>query len=346
MSLMMQNNEKLKRRLFTKLQALLPGASSGIDQLVNAVVSLNVPVDSPLLSLLQDKCSSHEIHHALIYCRNSMLTVYGQEPGLDKSKLIQQILSHHDRLVMLLLHDVEGLHEHANEVMQARLLHEGHERIVSKASYVWKQENEVQLYNYYKEVPVCVMVKLLHVDEQSLTVRKSREVTQVFAASALGNTALVRLPKNELCMRLTIEEVSEVGIHLRYGGFLSVDKEKRRSIRVQTHKPTVVKIKNAQHQSCEAVMRDFSDSGMGLSFEQETALQPGDAILLSLFINDQPVKGKGVISWAKNTDGKGAVGVGIEYSNQSFRLFSNEVLKRKKAILNELKKQGAPSDLL
>ncbi|MDX8388542.1 MAG: PilZ domain-containing protein [Ghiorsea sp.] len=345
-SLSKEKHEKLRKRLLEKLQGLLPCASSvGVLTLIDAFVGLKVPVRSPMLPLLQVKCTASEIHNALVYGRNMMLGVYGQESVTNKARLMPQIIQHFDRLMILLLHDTEALHEQNNEVMQAKLLFEGHERIVSKASYEWKQEKEVQIYNYYKEVPVHAVVKLLSVGEQNLTVKKSRKMSQVFAASPQGDSVLIRLPKNELCMRLTIEEVSGVGVHLRYGGFLSVDKEKRRSIRVQTSKPTVVEVMDAKRQSHEALMCDFSDSGMGLSFDMETPLQPGDEVALSLFMNGQSVRGKGIIAWAKNENGTGSIGVGIEYSNENYRLFSNEVLRRKKAILNELRQLGVPSGL-
>ena len=124
-------------------------------------------------------------------------------------------------------------------------------------------------------------VKLLQVNEEHFTVKRSRELMTVFAASQAENTAFKRQPHSELCMNLQVADMTQTTVHLRYSNFYSLGKEKRRDIRVRNDKPIKVILKNtaAQPLECRAMecrAIDFSISGLGLFFTHKATFQIGD----------------------------------------------------------------------
>ncbi len=296
--------------------------------------------------LLDEKCTPNEIYLALVYCRNVMLMKGRNLPDRERIVYVKKLLLHHDRLTVFLMRAVEQRHEREWKGLQAELLREGHAHLLSRAKSLWSREQEIGIYNHYKEMPVFAVVKLLHAGEESLTIKRNREMITVFSASEDRNSAFTRLPNSELCMQLVVEEATQKTVHLRYGDFIQVSKEKRRDIRVQVDEPIPITVKDSGFQQWKGSVHDFSVSGLGLSFASETPFQTGDVLAFSLMLHGRRLAGKGTISWVHHSAGHCRAGMGIEYDQENHLRLANEVRCRQKAIMGELKLRGIPDSLL
>jgi len=332
----------MKAKLFKKLQHILFRASKDtIHQFLQVALTPGQPVKSLATQLLSEKCTANEIHLALIYCRNAMLMMNKQDSD-QQPPSSQMILEHYDRLTTLLMRDLEDKANLEWNQLQAELLHKGHAHQLSQACNQWIQNKEINIYNYYQEMPASITVKLLQVKEDNFTIKRSRELITVFAASKTGNTAFTRLPNSELSLALQVADVTKETVHLRYGNFYSLGKEKRRDIRVKNDRPIKMMLKNDAFQQLECHAVDLSISGLGLSFTHETTLQIGDAWIFSIIIQGHHISGKGLIAWVKNSAGHCTAGLTVEYELTSHYRLTSEVHRRRKMIMDELKLKGIP----
>jgi len=275
-----------------------------------------------------------------------MMMTFNRLPDQDRAALVKHLLSHHDRYASLLMSAVESRHEQEWQKLQAELLQEGHAHLLSRAQHEWSREKEIYIYNHYKEMPIATVVKLLHVGEHSFTINRNKEIITVFTASEQGDRALTRLPKSELSVELIIEETTRKTVHLQYGEFRPLHKERRREIRVQSARPVDITLKDSAFRTWQGKVCDLSASGLGLTFKCETSFQAGDFLAFSMMLHGHKLIGKGAISWTNNRLGYCRAGMGIEY-NQEIRLhLDHEVRQREKKIRAELKLRGIPDAFL
>lgn len=336
----------LVKWLSRKLRQMLPHASArSCDRFLESVLSYE-EVSTPLAELLNENCTPHEIHLALIHCRKVMLALSRAVPAEESETYLKRLLTHLDRQVLMLMRNMQERHEQIEEKLHADLLREGRAHLLSRAQNEWSHEKEIVIYNYFRELPLFHTLTLLHVGANGLTVSRSKELIGVFAASERGDTALSRLPYCELSVQLKVEEATGKTVHLSYGEFTPARREKRRQIRVQSSRPFRITVRNTAFRQWRGKVFDYSVSGLGLVFECETGLQPGDALAFSMMLNGHRLAGRSIVAWVKNFVGSCQAGVSIEYDAENHLRLNNEVHLRQKQIMGEIKLRGIPDCFL
>lgn len=341
-------NKAAEKKLKERLKLILPRVSKeAVGELLESVLQPDTaPSDSLAERLLGEKCTPNEIHLALIYCRNTLLMMQARSGEAADFKSARKILAHYDRMTSFLMKAVEKQHEQEWRSLQAELLNEGHAHLLSRAISYWSQEREITIYNYYKEMPVNVQVKLLHVSENNFTIEKSNELIKLISASEDGKSAYTRMPNSELSIRLTIEETTRKTVHWRYGEFLPVSREKRRDIRVQSSAPIHIRLKSSEHRRWEGSVMDISASGLGISCKSDGPFQVGDILAFSMSLQGHRLAGKGAVCWTYGNEKNYQAGLALEHDPGGHLRLSNEVQRRQKNLMGELKMKGIPDSLM
>ena len=347
MKLNAQAEKLLKKKLSLKLKEMLPSASEAARmQFIDAVLKSEEVSTAPFTKLLEESSTPQEVYLALVYCRYAISILYKSFPEQDRAALSKHLLVQHDRLTSLLLTSIEAQHEKSWKKLQSELKQEGHDHLLSQARNEWTQEKVLHIYNLYHEMPISTVVGILRVGELSVTVNKTKELIAVIAASAAGDRAFTRLPKTEMSVELIVEESTGKTVHFQFGEFNPLHSEKRRETRVQSSKPDPISVKGAKSGEVKGKILDYSASGMGLSFDSEVELQPGDEISFNTRINDHKFTGKGAIVWVQKMPGFCRTGIALEYNQEIHLRLENEVRRREKSIRSELKLRGVPNSLL
>jgi hypothetical protein len=341
-----QAEQLLREKLHQKLQQMLPHASElACQQFIELALGSGESSAAPFTQLLEESCTAQEIYLALVYCRYAISMFVNSLPDRDRAVLSKHLLIQHDRCASLLITAIESQHEQKREALQSELQREGHDHLLSQARNEWTQEKELHIYNLYHEMPVSTVVEILRVGEHSVTVDKTKELIAVIAASEAGDRAFTRLPKTEMSVALIVEESTGKTVHFQFGEFKALHSEKRREMRVQSGKPDPIHVKSAKEEDLKGKVIDYSASGFGLSFDSETTLQTGDEITFDTRINDHKFTGKGTVVWVQKQMGYCRAGILLEYSQELHLRLGNEVRRREKSILDELRLHGIPDSL-
>jgi len=338
----------LRKKLAEKLQQMLSHASEPARQhLIDLVLNASGEgLTSPFTKLLEESCTPQDIYLALVYCRYAISMFVNNLPEQNRDVLSKHLLIQHDRHASLLITAIESRSEQRWRKIQSELQKEEHDRLLSQARNEWTQEKELHIYNLYHEISISTVVKILRVGERALTANKTKELVAVIAASEAGDRAFTRLPKTEMSVELIVDESTGKTVHFRFGEFQPLYSEKRRETRVQGNKPEPINVKGAKGEELKGKLLDYSASGLGLSFDSETALQAGDEISFDTRIHDHKFTGKGTIAWAQKQPGFCRVGIALDYNQETHLRLENEVRRREKNIRSELKLRGVPNSLL
>jgi len=331
-----------------RLKNILSRASDNtVEELLESVIKpATVPSDSLAARLLNEKCTPNEIHLALLFCRNALLMDQMQSPEGQNFKTISKLLARHDRITSFLLQAMQQLQEQAWDSFQTDLLKEGHAHLLERSTSYWSQKRRITLYNYYSEMQVSVSIKLLQAGEDGCTTEVNRDLAALLSASSDGKSAYARLPESELSLQLSVEEVTRNTLHWRYGEFLPLTREKRRDARVQISTPVHINLKSSDQGEWNGSVMDISALGLGISYKSDMPFQVGDMLAFSLTLQGHHVSGKGAVCWVHGSEGHYRAGLAIEHNQESHLRFSNEVHRRQKNLMGELKLKGVPDCMI
>lgn len=334
-----------EKKLIERLQHILPRASERcVEELLESVLKPDtLPSDNLAARLLNENCIPNEIHLALVYCRNALLMI--QSAGSSSFKNVRRHLAHYDRMTLYLMKAIEEKHEQSWRSLQSELLKAGHAHLLSRAENHWSQEREITLYSYYREMPISVVIKLLHVGESGFTTEKKNELVSLLSASEDGKSVSARMPRSELSVGLTVEDVTRKTVHWRYGEVSPLTREKRRDIRVQSSTPIHIRLKSSAQEEWGGSVLDISANGLGVSCMCDGVFQVGDILIFSMLLNGHRLTGKGAVCWVRGGDGHCMAGLAIEHSQENHLRLGNEVLRRQKNLMAELKMKGIPDCL-
>jgi len=339
-----------KEQLIGKLKQVLSRASDVVvEELLESVLMKPgaPPSDTLAERLLNEKCTPNEIHMALIYCRNALLMIQMQSPDNQDFQTLNRLLIHYDRMTSFLVQATEKKHEQTWKVLQAEFLKEGHAHLLERAISHWSRKKEITLYNYYREIPVSVLTKLVHTGRDGFVIEmKKNDLAPLLSASNDGISAYTRLPDSELSIQLFAHEVTRNTLHWRYGEFLPLSREKRRDVRVQSSTLIYISLDDPEQQHWHGTVMDLSASGLGISFKCDKPFQVGDILEFSVILRGNQVTGKGAACWVHGGKGHYRAGLDIEHEQESFTHFNNEVTRREKNLMGELKLKGVPDCLI
>ncbi len=345
--------------LTQKLRQLLPrAAESSVLLLVHTLLEPDKPLSSNFVKkLLLEHATPHEIQLAMIYGRDLLLMQ--TKPWLTAEKQgehIREFLLHYDRIMALLLKEQEIFYEQDREKLQAQLIKEGQEHLLSNARNRWMRERDVSIYNHYKELPISTQARILEISKTGFTVKKSGHLIPVLSAGEDARFAYIRLPEGDLSVRVSVEEVTRKTVHWHYAGMIRADREKRRDIRVQCDASIPVTLTSVdQHGrqgafkqdqgAWEGVVYDLSASGLGIALKHEVRLQVGDQLRCSLLLHTHELKADAEVRWVERDQHHYHLGIALEYESENHLRLENEVKRRQRDIMGELKLKGLPDCL-
>jgi len=337
------------------LRESLPGASDAALHALSAAL-LNVPdcsgasspscsSNSPFDRLLHEGCSPLSIQSALFDYRDTAMHT-GQASPEDAKRIIRQI----DRLGLLLLQAITRFWQRRVSELDARLADTATELRLASARSRWLREGEVTLYNYFREVPITARVAIHREGDSGFSVDLNNDLVHVLAAGEGGRFAHIRLPDLHSALRLEVESSVGQRVHFTYAGVFKTAEERRQHIRVQCDDLLAVVLRDASGKELQAVLRDISQSGFGLSAGQACSLRVGDRLSFRVRLGGADLKGESSVCWVARSGVSGSAqarfGIELDMALNLMHRLQNEVAQRQKRILAALKMLGVPDGLL
>jgi len=327
-----------------KLRNRLPNAST---ESLDALFAVLESQDSksavqPFEALLKESCPPTAIQSILLEYKDHALEKGGESADLSK---IKKTLLDFDRMQALLLQAIDKHWQAKINELESRLLDAGNELLMASARNQWIKDGEVELYNYYWEVPVIARVKVHQVRENGLSVIRTPKLSHVIAAGQHGQFAHIRLPDLNLCLRLAVESAHGQLVHLKPAGVFQVARERRRHIRVLYDKHVGISIQDGSGEKLQATLQNLSQSGFDISMQQNLSANVGDRLGYHLLIRSNEMEGSFVIRWIRKEKGYAQLGVELDMDTAIEHKLQIEVAHRQQQILNELKRHGIPDSL-
>ena len=327
-----------------KLRNRLPSASvEGLDALIDALESQgSKSTIQAFVTLLKESCLPAAIQSILLEYKDHALEKFTKSADLDK---IKKTLLNFDRMQVLLLQAVDRHWQAEVNQLESRLLDAGNELLMTSARNQWIKDGEVELYNYYWEVPVIARVKVHQIRENGMSVLRTPKLMHVIAAGQHGQFAHIRLPDHNLCLRMAVESTHGQLVHLKPAGIFQVARERRRHIRVLYDKHIGISIRDSSGEKLQATLQNLSQSGFDISMQQELSANVGDSLGYHLLIRSNEIDGTFVIRWMHKSKGYARLGVELDMDTAIEHKLQIEVAHRQKQILNALKMHGTPDCL-
>lgn len=315
----------------------------------DVLIGKGVLEDELLDELLDAGSTPSQIYHAILICRDEACLQLAPWNRADTTEeqwtSLHQLLSHFDQLYMNLLQAMDTRYRHELERAHRQLVDEGQAHLLSEARSRWTHENEITLYNHYKELPIMAQVDIYAVREHEIVTECNSALYAVITAGEQNKTVRTRLPGQELAVQLIVEEGSRSHIHWRYGGIVDISKEKRNEIRVQSYRPMNIIVSRGKEELLGKV-KDLSTQGLGLSLDGRVDLQIGETVDFSMMMHSWEMSGRGEVRWCHPGDAISFAGLKLEYERMSNLRLQAEVVQRQKAIMGELRLHGVPDSIL
>lgn len=349
---MTASSDALQDELEQRLAAALPKASAAnLKALATLLACADAAAQPQVLpALLDEGCSPNSLLTTLIFARE--IAMQARLPHImslseeGRRRALQMLLSHYDCLQAELLRATENSWRTLLERSESQLLSEGQAHLITKARNRWLQSGEIELYNYYHEIPVIARVPLKGVREHGITVGRTPDLVLVLAAGEHGRFAHVRLPKSSLCLRLAVEGVHGQLVHWHDAGLLQTARENRRYMRVRCDSAIPIMLRTAADKEYPGRIVDFSASGLGIALAQPLSAQLGELLWCQTVIRDSEVATAGRLCWRRD-DGEGArLGLELDVDQATQNRLHTEVARLRRQILGRLKMQGPPDCLM
>jgi len=217
--------------------------------------------------------------------------------------------------------------------------------MVSDACNKWLKEGYVELYNYYKEIPLIARVRLLSVQADALHVACSEDLVWVIAAGEKRRTALVRVPFSEFSLRLIVKQVHGSNLLMLHGGLVLHQRESRHHIRVQCDRPVLISMRREKGPWWHGSIYDFSEAGLGIVSENALPWKLKETLICKFTMQDKELECSAVVRWRNDTEGKVRMGVELVVEGPAKKALQREVGRLTREIKDRLKTRGIPNGL-
>jgi hypothetical protein len=307
-----------------------------LEQLVSHLHASNAEESRKFItSLLSKGEPAGQIHAALVGARD----MAAREQGLEA------VVKHFDQLQAHLLAQVLHSWQENLSKVRTKLVSEAQAHMVSDACNKWLKEGYVELYNYYKEIPLIARVRLLSVQADTLHVVCSEDLVWVVAAGDQRRTVFVRVPFSEFSLRLIVKQVHGPNLLLVHGGLVLHERESRHHIRVQCNRPILISMRREKGPWWHGVIHDFSEAGLGITSEDELPWHLEETLICKFSMQDHELTCGAVVRWRSDADGKVRMGVQLIVEGLAKKALQREVAGRVKEIHDSLKIKGIPDSL-
>jgi len=186
--------------------------------------------------------------------------------------------------------------------------------VLAENKVIWLRNRQIELHNYFQEIPVRAKLELLDIADDIIDVKFATDAGMVFAASDDLNTAYISAGD---CMRLTVNGVERRGSQLRLAiaGIESDLMSRRNNVRVAMDK--IVPITLQGRKKIQAHIYDKSMKGLGLLFPHSIGiklinsgeLKTGDRVTCIWQPGDVEFNVPATIRWIKQMEGEYRAGL-------------------------------------
>lgn len=341
---------KLARLMLQRIQKALEHAAVDAARGAGQPTTFRDSAEShdPMAAFLLGGHSAKSIHRAIVLARDELLQrlIQSDQDAAKRHNVMLAVLRHHDRLLSKLIQADEEQHRRQMAGISEKLMHEGHKRLRSQARIGWMQEQSVIVFNYFKEMPVRAVLRLLEIREYGLITERSAELIPVLAAGDHGRFVFTRMPEMSLSLRLKLESATKGAIHWHDAGIIQEERERRSEPRVRSDREISVLLNDTKGGSYKGSLYDISASGLGFASHEELPFVSGDSIRFRLHLAGHDLKGNMHLAWIRTTTGRTRLGGAVEPEPTTHRCLKQEVMRLQNLLLGELKLRGIPDSLM
>jgi len=344
---MAREKEQLKDNLISQLSQELPGstiqhleafvqhalythAEMPFDAIVRKFLGTGIHAGKILATLL--RCEWSNIHWLLIDSRKRSLS--------DQVTAFSDCVGHYNTLQAVIVEEAESAWEQSLEG-------EKKARILAENKVIWLRNHQIELHNYFQEIPVRAKLELIDIADDVIDVKFSTDAGMVFAASDDLSTACISVGD---CMRLTVQGVERHGNRLRLV-ITSIESDlmsRRNNVRVAMDK--VVPITLQGRKKIQAHIYDKSVKGLGLLFPQSIGvklinsgdLKTGDRVNCIWQPGEVEFKVPATVRWIKQVDNECRAGLEINPDEGTRTHLQQFLMQHQRKIITRLHNLGLP----
>jgi len=344
---MAREKEQLKDNLISQLSQELPGstvrhleafvqhalyahADTPFDTIVRHFLGTGIHAGKILATLL--RCEWSNIHWLLIDSRKRSLS--------DQVTAFSDCVGHYNNLQAVIVEEAESAWEHTLE-------DEKKARVLAENKVAWLRNRQIELHNYFQEMPVRAKLELLDIADDIIDVKFSTDAGMVFAASDHLNTASISVGE---CMRLAVQGVERRGNLLRLV-ITSIESDmmsRRNNVRVAMDKMVPVTLHGRK--TIRAHICDKSVTGLGLLFPQSMGvklisngdLKTGDRVRCAWQPGEIEFKVPAIVRWIKLKDNECRAGLEISPDEATRTHLQQLLMQHQHKIVNRLHNLGLP----
>jgi PilZ domain len=332
------NDSELPKMARTLKQQLPQASNQHLLRLAEMLAAPENPPDPQTISgLLSEGCDPNSLHAAILFGRE---TAIDRLPAQDElASAINTTLSHYDRMVAILM-------QRLVEEMQARLSTREQEAQISKGTVHWMRMGEIELYNYFMEMPIKAKVAVRDAHEQALAVELNSDLVRTIAAGEHGRYVMTILPDSKLV--LGMEVISKIGnkVQLRYDRTFPQVRERRRHVRVQPDPLIPITIDIRGSGNIVAKTMDYSENGMGLITSQPIQVRAGHTVKIDWFTYGKELRAPATVHWIQRDKDHSRLGIELASGNDTHLALQQMVGRAERHILARLQMKGIPDSLL
>jgi len=344
---MVREKEQLKDNLISQLSQELPGsniqnleafvqhalyahADTPFDTIVRNFLGTGIHAGKILATLL--RCEWSNIHWLLIDTRKRSLS--------DQVAAFSDCVSHYNDLQAVIV-------EQAKSAWEQSLEGEKKARVLAENKVIWLRNRQIELHNYFQEIPVRAKVELVDIADDIIDVKFSTDAGMVFAASDDLNTAYISVGD---CMRLTVNGVERRDNRLRLviTGIESDLMSRRNHVRVAMDK--IVPITLQGRKKIQAHIYDKSMKGLGLLFPQSIGikltnsgdLKTGDRVTCIWQQGGVEFKAPATIRWIKQLEDEWRAGLETNPDETTRIHLQQFLMQHQRKIIARLRNLGLP----
>ncbi len=303
-------NQALEHRVHKKLQETLSDTCSEHDvaQLFQALWQVDDVAAFRAISgrLLRQGVDVSLLLECLLYCEMTYMQYVSEvihpDSLLGKSHELSTCTQAYHAAKCVLFAEVE-------EQWHARLQEKSICQQLREQKAAWLHDGEIELHNYFYEMPVRAKFKLLDVEDDALTVLYDAASAMVFVASSDSKSAYLAISNRQ---RLLVRGVERKGRKLRLVIEDCEDDQvsKREYVRVAMPNLIPIVLRTAK-QDIAAEIADVSHWGVGVVFSKglgiqildDASLVEGDEVSCCWEVDGHAWVVPSVVRWVKKLDG-------------------------------------------
>ena len=208
----------------------------------------------------------------------------------------------------------------------------------------WAKEKKINLYNFFKGVPIHATVDVIKVAGAEVRVTCSSELIKVFASQSSGKFAYVICADKTYQAKVLISEVLENIVTLKLGEVSPSLLHRRKDLGVRTMSEIPVRLRVRGRMLQRVMLCDISSTGLGflLPEKDHKLCQNGEMIACGFKLADKDIKATGWIRWVMIMNGEMRMGVELRPNIAVQQALQKEVFRIQRKIILSLNELDTP----